>query len=291
MRPSTAFLSRWSAAHAASRSTATGVGARTSSTVLGLVLEPGEPERGEEPERDRVAVRDRVARRGLERMRERVAEVELRSLAAVVRVAQADRRLERRAAAHLLVRVELPQRLAGEQPRLHDLGEAVPALLVRERLEERRVDDRLGRPVEGADEVLSLGEIDAHLPADRGVDLADERRRHGDPVDASHVRRRDEAGDDRSSSRRRSRRASRSGRARALARAVRPRRRSSQPLRAARRGLRRSRAARRRAHRRRSRSPAPRGATRTGSPPRRGPRRRGRARSRRPLRTAGRRSS
>jgi hypothetical protein len=66
-------------------------------------VEAGEPQRGEEPERDGTTVRKRVVRRRLERMRERVAEVELRPLATVVWVAEAERGLECGGPAHLLV--------------------------------------------------------------------------------------------------------------------------------------------------------------------------------------------
>jgi hypothetical protein len=47
--------------------------------------------------------------------------------------------------------------------------------------------------VERADEVLPLGQVDPDLAADRRVNLPDERRGHRDPVDASQVRRGDEA--------------------------------------------------------------------------------------------------
>src|SRR5205085_2524070 len=84
-------------------------------------------EGGEQAERDRPAVRDpRVAGSGLERVRERVAEVQDRALAAVVRVAEADGRLESGAAAHELVLGQLPQRLTGQQARRHDLAQAPP---------------------------------------------------------------------------------------------------------------------------------------------------------------------
>src|SRR5215471_7939640 len=72
-------------------------------------------ERGEEAERDGPAVRDAlVPRRGLERVRERVPEIEHAPLSVVVRVAQAHGGLERCAAAHELVVGQLPERLAGE---------------------------------------------------------------------------------------------------------------------------------------------------------------------------------
>jgi hypothetical protein len=41
--------------------------------------------------------------------------------------------------------------------------------------------------VEGADEVLALGEVQGRLPADRRVDLPHERRRHGHPGDPPQV--------------------------------------------------------------------------------------------------------
>ena len=75
----------------------------------GFLVETGQAQRGREPESDRSAVRHGVARRGLERVRERVPEVELDPLAALERVAQADRGLERGAPADLLVRLELPE--------------------------------------------------------------------------------------------------------------------------------------------------------------------------------------
>ena len=44
------------------------------------------------------------------------------------------------------------------------------------------------------DEVLALGQVDRGLAADRRIDLGDERRRHVDERDAAQVRRRQEAG-------------------------------------------------------------------------------------------------
>src|SRR3954447_7706477 len=114
-------------------------------------VEPGEPQRSEQAERDRLAVsRAVVAAGGLERVREGVAEVQDLPLAALVRVAQADGGLERGAAANELCVRQLPERLAGEQPGLHHLGHPRPALLRREGLEQRGVDQRPLGPVEGA---------------------------------------------------------------------------------------------------------------------------------------------
>jgi hypothetical protein len=49
--------------------------------------------------------------------------------------------------------------------------------------------------VECAGEVLSLLRVDPGLATDRGVDHADERRRHGKPPHAAQMSRGDEAGD------------------------------------------------------------------------------------------------
>ena len=127
-------------------------------------------------------------------MRERVAEVELVALAAVVRIPQADRGLERRAAADLLGRRQLPERFAGQQTGLDHLGSSVLELRLRQRLERRRVDHRPHRPMESADQVLRARKVDRSLAADRRVDLADERGRDGDPVDPAEIRRGGETG-------------------------------------------------------------------------------------------------
>src|SRR5262249_34022368 len=72
--------------------------------------------------RDGPAVRQAlVTGRGLERVREGVPEVQERALAALVRIAQADRRLVGDRAADELVVGQLPERLAREKARLHDL--------------------------------------------------------------------------------------------------------------------------------------------------------------------------
>jgi hypothetical protein len=49
--------------------------------------------------------------------------------------------------------------------------------------------------VEGADEVLPRRDVDRRLAADGSVHLPDERRRHGHPRHAAHVRRGGEPGD------------------------------------------------------------------------------------------------
>ena len=49
--------------------------------------------------------------------------------------------------------------------------------------------------MERADEVLSGGHVDGGLAADRRIDLADERRRHGHPGDTAEIGRRCKTGD------------------------------------------------------------------------------------------------
>ena len=100
--------------------------------------------------------------------------------AAVVRVAQAERRLVRGGAAHV-------ERPAGEQLGLDAARPPLAPLALGQRREQRLVDHDAHRPVERADEVLALRDVDRRLAADPGVDLADERRRHGDPRDAAEV--------------------------------------------------------------------------------------------------------
>src|SRR5207245_2352627 len=90
----------------------------------------------------------------LERVRERVAEVEDLPLPLVVGVAQANRRLEGRRAADELVVRQLPERLAREQAGLHRLCHPLAALLRGKRLEQRRIDHGAYGPVKRADEVL-----------------------------------------------------------------------------------------------------------------------------------------
>ena len=108
----------------------TGFGARISSTWP--MSRPDRRRAASEAERDGLAVADAVVAGGrLERVRERVAEVQHRAVAAVVRVAEADGGLEGGAAADELVVGQLPERLAREQAGLHHLGHALAALLRR----------------------------------------------------------------------------------------------------------------------------------------------------------------
>src|SRR5918994_6806205 len=157
-------------------------------------VEAGQPQRGAEAERDGMPVGHAFVSGGrLERMRERVAQVQHRALAVFVRIAEAYGCLVRGAAADELGLRELPERFAGEEPRLDDLREPLAPLALGQRLEQRGIDHGTNRPVERADEVLALRQVDPRLAADRRVDLPDERRRHRDPADAAEIRRGREA--------------------------------------------------------------------------------------------------
>ena len=74
-----------------------------------------------------------------------------------------------------------------DEPVLHDLGEAGPHLAGVEGGERRGVADHAPRLVEGADEVLAAGKVDAGLAAHRGVHLGEQRGRHLHEVDAALV--------------------------------------------------------------------------------------------------------
>jgi hypothetical protein len=126
-------------------------------------------------------VRQLVTRRGFERVREGVPQVEHPARPFVVRIAQAHGRLEGGAAPDELGVRQRPDRLAHQEARLDDLRHPVQALVGRQRLDQRRIDDGPDRPVEGADEVLALRDVDRGLASDRRVDLTHERSRHRHP--------------------------------------------------------------------------------------------------------------
>ena len=151
---------------------------------LGLL---GERQRGQQPEADRLAVAVAlVAGDGLDRMPNRVAEVEGLAQAGVALVLGHDPQLDARAGEHevavgcaALARAHAPPQVAaGDQAGLDHLGPARRELLLRQRGERRRVGEHRRGLVVGADVVLALREVDAGLAAVGGVDLGDQRGRH-----------------------------------------------------------------------------------------------------------------
>ena len=139
-------------------------------------------------------MREVVAGGSLERVPERVTQVELVARPAIMGIGDAHPCLERGAPPHELGERLLPDRAPHQQARLYDLRHPVPELLLGERLERPRIDHDPGGPVERPDEVLAAGKIDRGLASDRRVDLADERRRHRHPRHPAHVGGRGEPG-------------------------------------------------------------------------------------------------
>src|SRR5580765_6720465 len=107
--------------------------------LYGVRRTAGEAESGQQSERDGATVGQRIAGGSLERMRERVAEVEHVPWSLVARVAEAEGRLERCAASNELRVRQLPELLSGEQPGLDDLGHPVQPLVGGQRLEQRGI--------------------------------------------------------------------------------------------------------------------------------------------------------
>ncbi len=86
------------------------------------------------------------------------------------------------------------ERAIGQDSAFQDLVGPAPDLAQGEAVQEERVDDHRPRLVEGADQVLRSGVVDADLAADRAVHHGQQGRGHGDPVDPPHVGRGREAG-------------------------------------------------------------------------------------------------
>ena len=87
--------------------------------------------------------------------------------------------------------------MTGSAMKPHLTTSASPATRSASRQGREDVDvaEHAGRRVEGADEVLALGGVDAGLAADGRVDHAEQRRRHLDDAHPAQPRRRDEAGE------------------------------------------------------------------------------------------------
>ena len=83
----------------------------------------------------------------------------------------------------------------GDESGLDDLGEPADVVVDRQRVQRGQVAQHPGRGVEGADEVLALGGVDAGLAADGGVDHGEHGRGDGDPAHAAQPGRGDESGE------------------------------------------------------------------------------------------------
>ena len=216
------FLSRRSACQARSGSTRTGCGRE-----LALDLAPCRGPRGAAPRAARARRPRRAAGRSRPPPRAPWAKVwprlsqrrgpwscgSCRQMRGLVRRRRRARRASR----------------PGEQPRLHELGHPLPPLALGQRLEQRLVEHDPRRPVEGADEVLALRDVDRRS-------CRRSRRRPGRRASSARPPRRRRAGRSRrrsrrrrSCSRRRARRPCRRGRAGARARAASSDRRPTSP--------------------------------------------------------------
>src|SRR5579875_2690209 len=154
---------------------------------------------GPHPVEDRFAVaKAPVVRRRLDRMADRVSEVELLARAARVAFVDFDEpclelgalrdrfgqqaRLEGQEALPISCKPAKECRI-GDDPVLDRLAEAGDPIASIERIEEGELADDERRLVKGPDQIL---------PADRAVDLREERRRDADPGDAAQKGRGDE---------------------------------------------------------------------------------------------------
>ena len=82
------------------------------------------------------------------------------------------------------------QRLVPDAPVLNDLAQPVAPEIIRQRPQRIRVYQHQFRLIECANEVLPLRQIDCDLPADRGINLRQQRRRQLHKMHAAQVRRR-----------------------------------------------------------------------------------------------------
>ncbi len=138
--------------------------------------------REDQPDRDRLPVPDPVRLPALDRVRQRVAVVEVLALAGLAQVAghhpglDPDRPLDqlagRRGRAGPLQQVE--DRRVGDEAALDHLGQPGPVVPRRQRGQRGQVAEHAGRRVEGADQVFAGRGVDGGLAADRGVDHAEQ---------------------------------------------------------------------------------------------------------------------
>ena len=146
--------------------------------------------------------------RGLQRMPERMAEIEQRAFAVFAFVARHDRGLgaagggdgvlARRAALENIGVVGLQpgeERFIAEHAIFGDFGIAGAELARRQRVEHRGVGDHQHRLVKRAEQILALRRIDPGLAADGRIDLRQQRGRHLHEIDAAAQDRRRKAGE------------------------------------------------------------------------------------------------
>jgi len=154
----------------------------------------GEHGREHEPDGDRLPVAEVVVTGGLQGMAQGVAVVQHRTATALALVTRNHVGLDGDAPGDALVQVAVDQRFAAQEVVLGHLAQPAPVLAGRQRLEHLGVAQHCRRLPEGAHQILPLGQIDAGLPADGGVDLAQQGGRHRNPPNAPVIHGRREAG-------------------------------------------------------------------------------------------------
>src|SRR5512139_719764 len=135
---------------------------------------------------------------GLERMAERVAEIEQRALSSLALVPRDDaglgaaanrnRVLARRTSGKDVLPVLLEpgeERGVAEQPVFGDFGIAGAEFAFRQRVEQCRVSDHQRRLMKGTDEILALQGVDTGLAADGRVDLREQGGGHLHVIEAT----------------------------------------------------------------------------------------------------------
>jgi len=145
----------------------------------------------------------------LDRVPERVPEIQQRALALFALIAPNDARLDLagardRVRKRLLIQCQQRRQLAhraleviviGQKAMLEHFRQPCRQLARRQAAQHRRVGHDHRRLVKSADQVLAGRMVDAGLAADRGIDLRQQRGRHLHHAHAAHEYRRGKAGD------------------------------------------------------------------------------------------------
>ena len=162
-------------------------------------------QRGDHPQRHRLAVEQIVSRGRLQRVADRVAEVEDGTPPGLRLVLGDHPRLHPHRARHQLphqlrrevrpaLLAELQDDRIGDEPALDHLRQTGGPLARRQRPQEPQIGDHHLRLVKGPDEVLARHQIDARLAAHRGVDHRQQRGRDGGELDSAQIDRGGEPG-------------------------------------------------------------------------------------------------